>query len=85
MTEKVEWRTETVGLKEQIDGKVMDKDKPIQDMDAIFQNLLGSSNFGKIDLPDNWYQIELDKEAKDMHHQKISATVQDVLTTSGIK
>ena len=47
-------------------GKVMDEDYPIPDMETIFHNLHGASYFGKIDLSDAYYQIELDEEAKDI-------------------
>ena len=46
-------------------GKVMDEDYPIPDME-IFHNLHGASYFGKIDLSDAYHQIELDEEAKDI-------------------
>ena len=35
-------------------------------MEMIFHNLHGASYFGKIDLSDAYYQIELDEEAKDI-------------------
>ena len=44
----------------------MDEDYPIPDMETIFHNLYGASNFGKIDLSDAYYQIEIDEEAKDI-------------------
>ena len=55
-----------VDLKVHINGKVMDEDYPIPDMETIFHNLHGASEFSKIDLSDAYYQIELDKEAKDI-------------------
>ena len=55
-----------VDLKVHINGKVMDGDYPIPDMETIFHNLHGASYFGKIDLSDAYYQIELDEEAKDI-------------------
>ena len=55
-----------VDLKVHINGKVMDEDYPIPDMETIFHNLHGASHFGKIDLSDAYYQIELEKEAKDI-------------------
>ena len=55
-----------VDLKVHINGKVMDEDYPIPDMETIFHNLHGASYFGKIDLSDAYYQIELDEEAKDI-------------------
>ena len=53
-------------LKVNINGKVMDEDYPIPDMETIFHNLHGASYFGKIDLSDAQYQNELDEEAKDI-------------------
>ena len=47
-------------LKVHINGKLMDKDYPILDMETIFHNLHGASYFGKIDLSDAYCQIELD-------------------------
>ena len=44
----------------------MDEDYPIRDMEMIFHNLHGASYFGKIDLSDAYYQIDLDEEAKDI-------------------
>ena len=55
-----------VDLKVHINGKVMDEDYPIPDMETIFHNLNGASYFGKIDLSDAYYQIELDEEEKDI-------------------
>ena len=55
-----------VDLKVHINGKVMDEDYPIPDMETIFHNLHGASYFAKIDLSDAYYQIELDEEAKDI-------------------
>ena len=71
-----------VDLKVHINGKVMDEDYPIPDMETIFHNLHGVSYFGKIDLSDAYYQIDLDEEAKDIC--KINTgSVQDVTTSSG--
>ena len=78
----------SVDLKVHINGKVLDEDYPIPDMETIFHNLHGdnlpipdmetifhnlhgrttstASYFGKIDLSDAYYQIELDEEAKDI-------------------
>ena len=53
-----------VDLKVHINGKVMDEDYPIPDIETIFHNLHGASYFGKIDLSDSYYQIELEEEAK---------------------
>ena len=47
-------------------GKVMDEDYPIPDMETIFHKLHGASYFGKIDLSDAYYKIELHNEAKDV-------------------
>ena len=55
-----------VDLKVHINSKVMDENYPIPDMETIFHNLHGASYFGKIDLSDAYYQIELDEEAKDI-------------------
>ena len=41
-----------VDLKVHINGKVMDEDYPIPDMETILHKLLGASYFEKIDLPD---------------------------------
>ena len=53
-------------LKVHINGKVMNEDYPIPDMETIFHNLHGASYFGKIDISDVYYQSELDGEAKDI-------------------
>ena len=55
-----------VELKVHINGKVMDEEYPIPDMETIFHNLHGASYIGKICLSDAYYQIELDEEAKDI-------------------
>ena len=55
-----------VDLKVHINGKVMDADNPIPDMETIFHNLHGASYFGKIDLSDAYYQIELYEDAKEI-------------------
>ena len=44
----------------------MDEDWPIQDMETIFHNLQGACYFGKIDLSDAYYRIELHEEAKEI-------------------
>ena len=44
----------------------MDEDYPIPDMETIFHNLHWASYFGKIDLSDAYYQIELDEDAKEI-------------------
>ena len=69
----VVWQRKTSGelrlcvdLKVHINGKMIDKDYPIQYMLTTFQKLRGASYFGKIDLSDAYYQIEFDKEAKDI-------------------
>ena len=43
-----------VDLKVQTNGKIMDEDHPIPDMETIFHNLHGASYFGKIDLSDEY-------------------------------
>ena len=43
----------------------MDEDYPIPDIETIFHNLHGASYFGKIDLSDAYYHIELDDDAKE--------------------
>ena len=53
-----------VDLKVHINGRVMDEDYSIPDMETIFHNLHGASYFGQIDLSDAYYQIELDEDAK---------------------
>ena len=53
-------------LKVHINGKVMDEDYPIPDMENIFHYLHGASYFGKIDLSDAYYQIDLDEDAKEI-------------------
>ena len=55
-----------VDLKVHVNGKVMDEDYRIPDMETIFHNLHGASYFGKINLSDAYYQIELDEEANDI-------------------
>ena len=55
-----------VDLKVHINGKVMDEDYPIPDMETIFHNLHENAYFGKIDLSDAYYQTELDEDAKEI-------------------
>ena len=55
-----------VDLKVHINGKVMDEDYPIPDMETIFHKPHGASYFGKTDFSDVYNQIELDEEAKDI-------------------
>ena len=55
-----------VDLKVHINGKVMDKEYSIPDMETIFHNLHGALYFGKIDLSHAYYQIELDEDAKNI-------------------
>ena len=55
-----------VDFKVHINGKVMDEDYPIPDMETIFHNLHGASYVGRIDLLDAYYQIQLDGEANDI-------------------
>ena len=52
-------------LKVHVNGKVVDENYTIPDMETIFQKLHEASYFGKIDLS-AYYQIELDEEAKDI-------------------
>ena len=52
-------------LKVHINGKVIEEDYTIPDRETILHNLHGASYFVKIDLSDAYYQIELDKVAKD--------------------
>ena len=47
-----------VDLKVHINGKVMNEDFPIPDIESIFHYLHGASYFGKIDFSDAYYQIE---------------------------
>ena len=67
------WQRKTNGAlrlcvdpKVHINGKVMDEDYPIPDVETIFNNLNGAYYFGKIDLSDAYYQIELDEDAKEI-------------------
>ena len=53
-----------VDLKVHINGKDMDEDYTIPDMETIFHYLHGASYFGKSDLSDAYYQIELHEDAK---------------------
>ena len=55
-----------VDLKVHINGKLIDQDYTIADMETIFHNLHGASYFGKTHFSDANHQIELDEEAKDM-------------------
>ena len=55
-----------VDLKDHINGKVMDEDYPIPDMETIFHNLHRASYFRTIDLSDAYYHIELDEDAKEI-------------------
>ena len=48
--------------------KFMDEEYPIQEMETSFRNLHGASHFGKINLSDVYYQIELDEDAKNMYN-----------------
>ena len=53
-------------MKVHINGRVMDEDYLIPDMETIFHNLHGALYFDKIDLSDTYYQFEHDEEAKDV-------------------
>ena len=55
-----------VDLKVHINGKVVDEDYTIPDTETIFHYLHGASYFGKIDLSDAYYQIELHEDAKEI-------------------
>ena len=61
-----------VDLKVHINGEVMDKDNQIPDMETIFNTLHGAFYFGKIDLSDAYYQIELDKYSEEICTLKTS-------------
>ena len=74
-----------VDLKVNINGKVMDEDYPIPDMETRFHNIHGASCLGKIDLCDDYYQSELDDDAKKMYTGQIPWIVQDVQASSGLK
>ena len=52
--------------KTHINGKVMDEEYTIPNMETIFQNLHGASYFGRIDLSCPFYQIELYEQEKDI-------------------
>ena len=69
----VVWQRKTSGelrlcvdLKVHINGKVMDEDYPIPDMETTFHNLHGASYFGKMDPSDAYYQFEHEEEGKDI-------------------
>ena len=47
--------------------KVMDEYYPIADVKTIFHKLHGASYFGKIDLSDAYYEIELDEDSKEIY------------------
>ena len=55
-----------VYLKVHIKDQVLDEDYPIPDLETIFHNLPGAPYFGKTDLSDVYYQIEIDEEAKNI-------------------
>ena len=76
-----------VDLKVHINGKVMDEDYPIPDLETFFHSLHGASYFERIDLSDAYYQIELDEDAKEICtiNTLIAGTVQDVQASSGPK
>ena len=46
-----------VNLKVNINGKLMDEDCPVPEMETIFYNLHRASYFDKINLSDAYYQI----------------------------
>ena len=67
MAEKEEGRTQTLrGLESAHQWQGHGRGLPITEMETIFHNLHGASYFGRIDLSDAYYQIELDDEAKDI-------------------
>ena len=67
MAASEKWRSETIREPESSHQcKVMDEDYPIPYMQTIFYNLHWASYFGKIDLSDAYYQIELDEDAKEI-------------------
>ena len=55
-----------VDLKVHIKGNVMNEDYPKPGMETSIRHLHRASYFGKIDLSDAYYQIELEEEAKDI-------------------
>ena len=54
-------------------------------MEIIIHNHHGASCFGKNDLSDAYYQIELDEDAKTIHNQHIARSVQDSQASSGLE
>ena len=56
-------------LKVHINGKIMGKNYPIPDMDSIFHSLHVASHFGKNELSDGYYQIELDGDVNVYNEQ----------------
>ena len=44
----------------------MDEDNRMPDMETLFHNLHGASYFGKIDLSDTYYRIELGEDANEI-------------------
>ena len=53
-----------VDLKEYINGKVLNEDYPIPDMERSSTTYMGPHTFGKIVLSGAYYRIEQDKEVK---------------------
>ena len=43
----------------------MDDDYPIPEVNTIFHSPHGASYFGKIEISDAYYQIEMDEDAKE--------------------
>ena len=66
-----------VDLKVHITRKVLYEDYLIQDMETMFNYLHWASYFGKIDLSDAYYQMELDEDARHMYNQHIARIIQD--------
>ena len=74
-----------VHMKAYIKGKVLDEDYPMPDMEIIIHNHHRASCFGKNNLSDAYYQIELDEDAKNIHNQHIAMRVQDSQASSGLE
>ena len=51
-----------VDLKVQINSKGIDRHYPIPEVETIFHNLQGASDFGNNDLSDTYYQTELNED-----------------------
>ena len=76
----------SVDLNVDMNGNVIDEEFPIPDIETTFHNLLGASYFGKIDLSDAYYQIELDEDAEENCTTNISqGFLQDVQASSELE